>query len=72
MTDHRKGCGVNKCLECGEMYHRDSGPMITVCTPCLMKPRPPDRFIEQGRILVPNPERVRWDEEQSANKRDGF
>ncbi len=46
-----------KCIHCGEPDDRDSGPMISVCTKCLNKPRPPEPYIEKNGLLVPNPER---------------
>lgn len=46
---------MSKCLDCGKEYHRDSGPMVCVCTECLQKPSPPESFIKQNGLFVPNP-----------------
>lgn len=44
------------CDVCGEPFDREFGPMIVVCTPCLNKPAPPDAFVEQRGLFVPNQE----------------
>lgn len=42
------------CIECGQQYHRDSGPMICVCWSCLKKPPQPDKYIKQGNLYISN------------------
>lgn len=45
---------MSKCLDCGKEYHRDSGPMICVCTECLQKPSPPPAWVERNGLMVPS------------------
>lgn len=45
------------CIECGQSYKREAGPMICVCDECLNKSAKPEPFIKQDNLYIPNPER---------------
>lgn len=45
---------MKRCVQCGQPYDRDGGPMIPVCSECLNKPAPSPAFVEKNGLLIPN------------------
>lgn len=56
---------MSKCFGCGKDFPDRPGGDILLprCDECKAKPKPPDSYVLKAGVLIPNPEREKYDAE---------